>query len=186
MKALSAPSSPRSAAPQVADRCAFSPTEVEEVKKLLELRVATEVKDVKAAEEMLANVFTQLGSTCEGMGAKVVGHPKMVKGVSRIRIELTDHDSREACRWSLVDRNNDYALKTQYNGKEVQVWLVRPRFEIARDSRLYDAAMVECKMKGYNPKENRLDRDGRLMWNGEVVVAHQRKETWAARRGAPA
>ena len=155
------------------------------MKKLLELRVECEIKDVKAAEEMLANILSQLGSTTEDMGAKVKGNPKMVKGVSRVRIELPDHDSREACRWNLVDRDNNYALKTTYNGKEVQVWLVRPRFEIARDNRLYDAATVQCKMKSLDPKMNKLDRQGRLMWNGDVVVAHQSKETWVAHRGAP-
>ena len=63
---------------------------------------------------------------------------------------------------------------------------MRPRFEIMRDNRIYDAAGIECKARGLNPAHNKFDRSLRVMTNGDEIVAHQSKETWVARRGSPA
>ena len=185
MKAQSAPSSPRPSH-AIANPCAFSQADVDAVKDRLEIRVAAQIKDAQEAKDMLANVLAQASSSLEDVGATIVGNPKYAKGESRVRIKLADKDARDACRERLVSGPPDYETKTKYKGQEVTAWLVRPRFEIMRDNRIYDAAGIECKSRGLNPADNKLDRKLRVMTNGDQIVAHQCKETWAARRGAPA
>ena len=111
---------------------------------------------------------------------------KSGKVVSKIMLEFEDKDARNMCRWELIDQDNNYQATTSFNGKDVEVKLPRPAFEIARDDRLYQKGKIAAMTKKLSFDVCKVNRDLRIVMlpNGEII-ASQDKTTWEATLGPP-
>ena len=101
-------------------------------------------------------------------------------------LDFHDKDVLHMCRWEMIDRDNDYKATTEYKGEAVEVKLPRPKFEIARDDRLFRHGKLACLKKGLKFEDCRVNHDLRVVLdpNGNII-ASQRKETWVAKEGPP-
>ena len=68
----------------------------------------------------------------------------------------------------------------------MEVKLPRPKFEIARDDRLFRHGKLACLKKGLKFEDCRVNHDLRVVLdpNGNII-ASQRKETWVVKEGPP-
>ena len=75
----------------------------------------------------------------------------------------------------------------RWDGVNVEVYCPKPRFEIARDTRLFDMGQIIAKQKGIDWTECKVDRKLRIVVHtkSSEIIAHQSKESWVTSAGSP-
>ena len=161
--------------------CMYSESDVAAVASKLQLIIQGSVEDnEKAVKEILSQIHGKYTYRIVPEGTK------SGKAVSKIMLELDDTEARNLCRWELIDKEDNYQATTSFNGKDVEVKLPRPAFEIARDDRLYQKGKIAAMTKKLTFDVCKVNRDLRIVMlpNGEII-ASQDKTTWEAVFGLP-
>ena len=79
------------------------------------------------------------GATSSKLKVKVP-NTKLGKGKIRITRWFSDKSERDATRWKLIDQDNNYEPQAVVNSKAVEVWTIKPKYEIERHTKLHNMA----------------------------------------------
>ena len=131
---------------------------------------------------MMSKCLQSVGCDISKLKVKVT-NTKPVKGKTRITMRFSDKSERDAIRWKLIDQDNNYEPQAEFNFKPVEVWTMKPKYEIERDNKLHNMATTVAHTLGLNKNTDLVidTKHGRTVCKKSdgVLLAHQDKNDWS-------
>ena len=69
-----------------------------------------------------------------------ITNKKVAQGKTWITIKFDDISDRDETLWKLIDEDNDYEPQAQHNSEPMEVWALKPKHELERDTKLHNMA----------------------------------------------
>jgi hypothetical protein len=163
--------------------CDENGEDIGKIAKVLQLRLGVVIPNTKSAgAEAVTAIFAQFEKSLADLGASVeqVYKPKHAAG-SYVNVAFDDGDDRKTAKWSMsTSEDGNWRDMCSYKGSPVRAFYPKPKFEAARDKRLFDAMRMFAAQERMSRDEFKVDLESRTIIKEAdgSVVARQSLETW--------